>query len=517
MIGLKLEGNLVRCKATTKLSKVILQHNIPLYMPCGEGKKCGKCVVKIVKNAPEPTPTERDFLQKQELADGLRLACCVFVVDGMEVVDIAKEQKMSRIVSSETKIAMVEPLFQENEIGIAIDLGTTTLAVRGFTSSIKEATKSVVRRNPQSVFGSDVISRIESALLGNAEKLQEVVIHALQEMIDEIVETKEFAEKKVGAIVITGNTTMLYLLTRKNPKSLAKAPFFAEHLFGEYVEKPILSLRDSKKIYLMRCISAFVGGDIATAILASGMMKQGEKNLLIDIGTNGEIVFWNDEKLYCCSTAAGPALEGAELTSGMTATTGAIAKVTFSENEFHYETVDGSKPKGLCGSGIIDALSLMKDLCFIDEMGAIDKEELQKNGAFVQLENDIACRVTENVAISQRDIRKIQLAKSAICAGILTLIEESGVSLKEVTTLYIAGGFGTYMNLENAANIGLIPKELVAKTKVIGNAALDGASLLLGNKNEFRALEYLEQLAETIDLSKNKIFMEHYIDGMEFE
>ncbi len=516
MLELKLEGKIVKCNPFDRVSTVILQHNIPLYMPCTGGKKCGKCTVKIIKNPPKPTLIEQELLQKKELQEGVRLACCHIVADGMEIIDIAKEQKMIQIVSSEKTIEMKNPLFQENEIGIAIDIGTTTLAVRGFTV-LDGATTSVVRRNLQSIFGSDVIARIESALLGNAEKLQELIVVALQEMIDEIVGKDGFLGKKIGAIVITGNTTMLYLLTGKNPKCLSTAPFLADHLFGEYIENPLFSLDHKAKIYLTRCISAFVGGDIATAILASGMMEKGGKNLLVDIGTNGEIAFWNGEKLCCCSTAAGPALEGAELLSGMMATSGAITKVTFLENEFHYEMIGTEKAKGICGSGIIDMVSLMKDLHLIDEMGAMDKEELQKRGLFLQLENDIACRLTEYVVMSQRDIRKIQLAKSAICAGIRTVLEESGVAVEEVKNLYIAGGFGTYMNLENAGNIGLIPKELIGKTKIIGNAALNGASILLCDKSQLQTIELIENLAETIDLSKNQIFMEHYIDGMEFE
>ncbi|MEG1442547.1 MAG: ASKHA domain-containing protein, partial [Oscillospiraceae bacterium] len=254
------------------------------------------------------------------------------------------------------------------------------------------------------------------------------------------------------------------------------------------------------KTYLPRCISAYVGGDITTAILASGMLNT-KTSFLVDIGTNGEMALWHNGELVCCSTAAGPAFEGAGISMGTLAISGAINKVYIDEDKIKYTTIDNEKPIGICGTGLIDAIACMVSSGILEESGYL--EESFKIG-------------DSGISISSSDVREVQLAKSAIRAGIDTLLDSCKISYDDIENFYIAGGFGSYIDKNSAAEIGLIPTEILDKVKIMGNGAGSGAIMILLSNANLSESERIAKMAQTIELSNSPIFMEKYIDAMMF-
>ena len=463
------------------LSDALRLGHIHIDMPCAGKGICKSCEVLV--------NGEKRLVCQTKLEHDIR----VQLADYSDLNNITAD----KLVASPP----VNPMY--SRYGISIDIGTTTLCASLLDRDGQSVT--TTRKNPQRNFGADVISRIEKALIGEASELARCVRASLAEMAEELCANRGIAPELIDAAVITGNTVMMYLLTAQNPAPLSRAPFQADRLFGEYVSAKALGLPFSLSatIYLPRCASAFVGGDITTAILASGMLNSTETALLVDIGTNGEIALWHGDELTCCSTAAGPAFEGAGISCGVYGVNGAIDRVWQKNGKICCSTIGGGQAVGICGSGIVDALAVMLKLQIIDETGAFE------DGGSLKLPNGIC--------ITGQDVRKIQLAKGSVRAGVETLLESSGVDKASVKILYIAGGFGNFLNLESAAIIGLIPKELQNRANVLGNAALSGASMLLTDKTLAESSEGFAALARTIALEANPVFTENYMRYMMFE
>ena len=249
-------------------------------------------------------------------------------------------------------------------------------------------------------------------------------------------------------------------------------------------------------------MNAFVGADITCAVLASGMCDRNETALLCDVGTNGEIALWKDGALFVSSTAAGPAFEGAGISCGVSSVRGAIDRVWTEHDRVCVHTIGDAPAVGVCGSGLIDAVAAFLDTEQIDETGAMEADALP---------------LAEGIMLTRADVRAVQLAKAAIAAGILTLMETAGVSPDEVSAVYIAGGFGSHLNVDSAARIGLIPPALAKRVKVLGNAALTGAARLLLDRREHDRAREIARRARHVALGGNPRFNERYMDQMFFE
>ena len=475
----------------------ILQEMKDFRMPCAGHGRCGKCKVYAQGMVSEPKEQERNYLTKKELESGIRLACqtkvlgpCNISLMQEETIDVLLEKATIHPTLENTK-----PMFQK--LGVAVDIGTTTLALSLHNEYGLVGQAGAI--NPQVAFGADVISRIEHSLNGKGEQLAKSVQSGIADLLEQVCQKYGHCVEEIDTLVVTGNTVMLYLLMKKHPKSLSFAPFQADWLAGEWVD---LTLGCPKaNIYLPYCISAFVGADITMALLHTDICRDNKKRLLVDIGTNGEVALWTGEKLLCCSTAAGPAFEGTGLTMGMTGSIGAISKVYLEEDTFCVQVIGNQEPIGICGSGVIDAVVCLLQSERMDETGYLEEEEIVLAG---------------NVKITQEDIRKIQLAKSAICAGIEAVLHQEGIKIEELDELLIAGGFGSKINLENAMKIGLLPQMDRNKIKVCGNSALAGAELLLHNQELLEKQKELLQMSESFDLATNAFFQEKYIEGMLF-
>ena len=465
------------------LSSLLQEHGFPIDMPCGGRGICGKCRVEATGSL---SP-----LTDKETAAGGRLACQTHLLGDAQVRLTAKQYMENIAASGERPSFVPDPL--PGRYGMAVDIGTTTLAATLLDLVNGRVLATATEENPQRSIAADVIGRIEGALAGKSGLLQDLVIKAIDDLRMRLCNQLKISPDAIDQTVITGNTTMLYLYTGRNPEPLSHAPFHADCLFGHWVQP---------HTYLPHCLSAFVGADITCAILASQMCSRDETSLLVDIGTNGEVALWHEGKLYVCATAAGPAFEGGGLEHGCGSVAGAIDGVWVQEGSLAFSTIAAAPAVGICGSGIIDMLQTLIQLEQLDETGLLIKERIQLEGP---------------IYLTQKDVRNVQLAKSAIIAGMLTLCQTVGVNLPDIAVLYLAGGFGKHINLQNAAGIGLIPEALVDRTKVIGNASLTGAEMLLLQKSFLKETENYVQISQVVTLSSNPVFSENYINCMMLE
>lgn len=465
------------------LQTVLTRAGYPVDNPCGGRGVCGKCAVTLHGNVSQPNEAEQEA--------GTRLSCQAILLGDAEVW--LADTQVNRIETSGKLTEIGNPLGQG--IGAAVDIGTTTLVMELFDLKTGRSLGTAVRMNPQRSVAADVMGRIGAAMEGQGEFLQSQIREAITRMRAEVCSAAGVKEQSIDVMVVAGNTTMLYLLTGRNPDSLSHAPFEADTLFD--VETQLLDIR----AYYPPCMNAFVGADITCAVLASGMHKRPQISLLCDIGTNGEIALWKDGRLYVTSTAAGPAFEGAGISCGCGSVNGAIDRVWTENGEIRAHTIADAPAVGICGSGLIDAVAAFLETEQIDETGACETDMLP---------------LRDGIALLPKDIRAVQLAKAAIAAGIQTLLETAGVSEDEITTLYIAGGFGSHLNVASAAAIGLIPKSLQDRVQVIGNGSLTGAAAILLNQNQKALAQKLAVESTHINLGGNPKFNANYMEQMLF-
>ena len=487
------------CESGELLSRIIKGE-----MPCGGHGKCGKCKV-IAAGALSPmSESERLALSEEEIRNGVRLACMARAVGDCSVSTSLEQGRGDRKIVTEGDLPAIslQPGFAA--YGVAVDIGTTTLAARLYNAA-GELLATAARLNSQAPWGADVISRIEADLKGEGRALAKAIRNDLNELVMELAAQGSISTNEIDGMVITGNTVMLHLLTETTTEPLSHAPFRAERLYGETVTAEVLELSAlcaETEIYLPSCISAFVGADITCAILSTELTKQEKPSLLADIGTNGELALWANGRLTVCSTAAGPAFEGVGISMGMNAREGAIDRVALDGEALCAHVIGEGTPCGICGSGLIDGVACLLENEILDPSGYLEEDPIV---------------IAEPVTLSQKDIRMVQLAKSAVCAGMTTLIRCEGLFEEDVFTLFVAGGFGKYLNMKNAGRIGLLPSALVNQTRSVGNAALSGAVMLL---LDARLREFSREIASkgaTVDLSVNPIFMDAYTMGMIFD
>ena len=416
-----------------------------------------------------------------------------------------------------------------HDIGVAVDIGTTTLVVSLLDINTSELVGDDARQlkyissasgvNAQRFYGADVITRINYCAKKGHEKLTDLIREQVAELIKQAIE--KYSDESglnrgdlhIRQITITGNTIMQHLAAGYSPVSMGTAPFTTYSLFGNktsvWEELKGIASRDAK-IYYAPAISAYVGGDVTTGLLAVERKldilttnPDVKTYLLIDIGTNGEMVLKHNGKYYCCATAAGPAFEGAHIKKGMAAISGAISHVVWNENanELKLKVIGDTKPIGLCGSGLLDTLAYLVNCGKVDETGRLDAEKFY---------------LTDNVYITSEDVRKLQLAKAAIAAGGQTLLKYVGITEEQVELLVLAGNFGTYLDKNSAAKIGLIPKNLVRVTHALGNTALEGAALTISQQGSYEKLEEIRKKCQHVELSTSNVFNEQFIEQMMF-
>ncbi|MGI6701231.1 MAG: ASKHA domain-containing protein [Christensenellales bacterium] len=380
--------------------------------------------------------------------------------------------------------------------GIAADIGTTTVITYLVRLSDGKVIDVADGLNAQLSYGADVLSRIFAAK-SSLKDLSRLI----REQINGHIEYFEDKHRvKVIKAVISGNTTMLYLLKGIDPAGLGVYPFGAEEPLSQSYGD-IINCGDTR---FLPWASAYIGGDIVSGVLSSGMMKDGI-SILVDIGTNGEIVLNRRGELYGASAAAGPAFEGAVIACGMGGVPGAIDHVYYDE-KLSYSVIDG-EAKGICGSGLVDAVAVMLKTGILDKSGAVAAQDKLTDNKFY---------LTDKVYISDRDVRQYQLAKSAIRAGIEALTEYARVNLADIDKIYLAGGFGNYLDIDNAVYTGLLPVEFKDSYINTGNSSGQGAIMCLLNPGLINKAYEIAKAIRVIELSGNQSFIEKYINYMSF-
>ena len=497
------QERVIPCEAGQTIAEALELGGFAQIQPCGGRGVCGKCKV-LASGALEPPDKAETTTLGDAAKQGARLACRAKICGDCSIT--LQNQGSIRISSGmASQTGKGQPLY--TRWGVAVDIGTTTLAAQLYHDGAFQG--DAVSVNPQGTYGADVMTRIGAALAGDGGTLQKLVVGAIEDMILHLANNNGVQLSDIDAMVLTGNTTMLYLLTGRNPETLSHAPFAADCLFGETLDAKEIGFSFAARCYLPRCIAAFVGADITTAMLASGMLEQSDTAILVDIGTNGEMALWHNNQLVCCATAAGPAFEGAEISCGCHGIPGAVDHVWVEDGSIHAHTIGETSPLGICGSGIIDALAALLETEKVGETGKLEEPDAEYNA-------EKAARIAELVYLTQKDIRNVQLAKSAICAGIRTLLHEAGLKEKDLTAFYIAGGFGSFIDLNSAAAIGLFPAELIGVARVIGNAAETGAAMMLQDSTLHETIAEILDRANAIDLSSKRYFMDQYVEGMCF-
>ncbi|WP_461247376.1 ASKHA domain-containing protein [Treponema sp. R6D11] len=407
------------------------------------------------------------------------------------------------------------------KFGVGLDLGTTTVQARLVNLESGEILDEISALNSQRVFGSDVMTRIASAREGKTEELFAAINGQTRGILRQFIE--KYRLSKIDKCHVSGNTTMMHLFCGVNPGTMGEAPYTPVFLEERYFSGKELNL-SADQILLLPGISSFVGADIVAGLAFSSILNKNESSLFADIGTNGEIAVLkkNGKKFFCTSTAAGPCFEGAEISCGMIAQAGAINRISLSKDEsanwfaynlpilpnaaqetLYYKTVDDEKARGICGSGLIDAVAVMKKLGVIEE-----------SGAFADSYAQTAFSVAENIGVNQADIRRFQLAKSAIYSGIAVLCKIAGISPASFDKAYVAGGLGFFIDLESAAFTGLLPREIISKTDACGNTSLKGAVQSLTDGSFLPRCHEIISRACVIDLAVDKEFSEAFTDNM---
>lgn len=467
---------------TPSLAALLRQQEITAAHPCGGRGICGKCAVRAAGAVSPVTPAEEKA--------GTRLSCQITLLGDAEIW-----LQQDSITVETTGNNPAAGIAMAGRFGAAVDIGTTTVALKLYDLQTSTLLAAEGAMNPQRSIAADVMGRIGAAMGGHGPMMQDMVAEVIRVLLTNACTKADISISQIDALVVTGNTTMLYLLTGRDPACLAAAPFQADCLFDHM--DTLLGI----PVYYPPCMNAFVGADITCAVLDSGIHRKAETALLCDIGTNGELALWKDGRLYVASTAAGPAFEGAGISCGCGSIPGAIDRVWTEKGTLRIHTIGNKPPVGLCGSGLLDAIAVFLESGAIDETGAMEADFLP---------------LAENVCLLPADVRAVQLAKGAIAAGIRTVLELAEVREEDVTTLYIAGGFGSHLEPASAAAIGLFPAGLADRVKILGNSALSGAAGLLLDREGIPGARKLAKEAISVTLSGNSRFNRHFMNAMLF-
>ncbi len=496
----------------------------------------GPISTKIYVELPLPTLTDsvsdyerliREIRQKYDIPiiqTGLRN------IRGLGSVLRSSEWKVTLTLGKRnetTEIVIIEPGDSSKEnYGIAFDIGTTTITGQLINLNNKQILGTKATYNKQIVFGDDVITRIIfAAEEGGLERLHHAVIDNMNTIIRELTDENKIPLNRVTGVVCAGNTTMTHLLLRVDPAHIRREPYVSTANFVPVIRASEAGIKVHPR-GLLACIpgvSTYVGGDIVAGAIACGMDREERLTLLIDVGTNGEIALGNKEWMACCSASAGPAFEGSGVSCGMRAVKGAIEKVEIDSGfEAKIKSIGSGKPIGICGSGYVDLISEMLKRGIINRSGAINKDLKTKRirtrdgetEYVVVFKNKTSC--DNDIVIKETDIENIKRSKGAIFSAASILVKKFGLSFNDLEKIYIAGGFGTFIDMENAVSIGLLPDVDRKKFKFVGNSALIGAREILLSHDTMKKAEEAARKMTYMELSKDPSYMDEYISSLFF-
>jgi uncharacterized 2Fe-2S/4Fe-4S cluster protein (DUF4445 family) len=465
------------------LSDVLRRVGMILSMPCGGNGRCGKCCVMV---------------------DGeKRLACRTYIKNDMTVV--LPDENSAAI---ETDILRRGVKARGSGIGVAADIGTTTLAVYAVDLQTEEIIAKQAELNDQRAYGADVISRVAYCMENEngLSRLSDIIRKQLAQMA-----RRAAGGRRIERMVIAGNTVMEHILLACDLSGFAAAPFTPVFLSGQNTEIDKIPVRT------MPCISPYIGGDITAAIISCSMDKADEPCMLIDLGTNGEMVLKKNGVYYCCSVAAGPAFEGGHISCGTGSVEGAVRSVRLSGGLVYADTIGKSASVGICGSGLIEAAAELRREKIIDDTGRIMSLPEQSGEWRRYIASDAsAVTLTPSVRITQKDVRELQMAKAAVRAGIEMLLKKASLEYNDIKQVFLAGGMGTNLPEKAARSIGMLPEQWTGIARAVGNAAGSGAVSGLMDSSFMELAEDIRKNSRIVELANESEFADLYIKHMNF-
>lgn len=478
--------------------------------PCNGKGTCGKCRVRVVSGDPGPVgPSEKRFLTDAQEADGMRLAC--YIKDWKEVeIELIQKEKKAKVLTKGYVPDFV-PKYRDG-YGISMDIGTTTVALSLIDLSNGETLAEESMVNMQKNYGLDVLTRISYSddNEDGLAKLQEAIVGPINSMIYEVCQEAKIKPSQIKDIIVGANTTMAHLLLGVDPGSMGKFPYKPEFTELREVRAESIGIEagpDTKVITLPH-VSAFIGSDVVAGAYVADMENTEGHELFIDIGTNGEIVLEKDDELYACSAAAGPALEGMNISCGMRAAPGAIEDVRITEKGVELKVIDDEEPIGICGSGILAVVKELLRVGLVTSRGAfVKKEDLSLNDYrynMIRLDGrkrEFVMDEKRNLVITQEDIRQVQLAKGAILSGFVALLNEAGIGMEDLDVVYVAGQFGAHLPKESLVGTGILPPQVKDKIKYLGNSSKTGAYMALMNEDIRADMDRLAKKIKFLELA----------------
>ncbi|MBQ9692030.1 MAG: DUF4445 domain-containing protein [Clostridia bacterium] len=449
------------------LSAVLNRNGENIEHLCGGKGTCGKCKVKV--NG------------KEELS-------CRYVISSDIEVELYERSEILSETGAKESGKVTENLC------FALDIGTTTLALALVSLDEKKAVKVVTASNPQRTYGADIMTRIDYCQKNSVTDLNKVIIAEINKMI------AQFGDLEINTMYVSGNATMLHLFFGIDCSSIGVAPYTPVFLESKTEKASSLGISGIENVISLPSVSSFVGADIVAGLNYIDTPEEGKYNLLIDLGTNAEIVLYSASRGLATAAAAGPCFEGANISCGMSATPGAIYAFEIDEDgNATYKTIGNAPAKGLCGTGLIDIIAELVANETIDETGYMDDDEYP---------------LAEGVSLSGGDIRQYQLAKSAVYSAVLTLMKTENVGFDDISAMYISGGFSAKISISNAVKSGLLPAELADKTVALNNSSLLGT---IKYACEGGDLSRFTDTIEYVDLSANPYFTDLFVENMMFE
>lgn len=519
------EEKYIPFKPGETLIEILENNGIYIHTGCMREGTCGMCKVLIEKgDAGEPCQKEKECLNNAQLSKGIRLACLLKPENNLTVRIIAALSDSSwKKVQREENLyfSFFNPFSRENgfdidkfTIGAAIDVGTTHICISLYDLSNCKWLAGCYGINPQINFGTDVMTRLNTAAKSKAKAaiMKNKVIDAVGDALRYILATSQLSLKDVGKIAVTGNTVMMVLLSGRGCESLNETENWTEYIDcvpetnEDYIES--WKINHDIDISFIPPLAGFVGSDLICGVENTELIKNREPGLMIDFGTNTEIVLWDGKKLWCTSVAGGPAFEGSGISCGMPAEPGAIYKAALVNGKISFKVIAGREPLGICGTGITDTIvCMLKQGCLLN------------TGIFKQGYGDkiTISDVYYEISVTKKDISIFQTAKAAVASGIEILLKKAGFTVSDLKRVCLAGAMGCYLNVDNAAKIGLLPEFELSKVEHFGNTALAGCRDVLLSPKAASEIESIRNDLEIINLSKCSEFNELYMDNLYFK
>jgi uncharacterized 2Fe-2S/4Fe-4S cluster protein (DUF4445 family) len=459
-----------------------------LSAPCGGRSRCGKCRVRLIRGEVcGDTPDSKGMI---------RACAAVPLTDITIECPASGELSGCAVTAAENRRGFAECA----RAGLALDIGTTTVSARLVDLDSALVLDTVSALNDQRAFGADVMSRISAAQNGKTAELFTLINRQTQRILESF--QKRLPVQKIEKLVVSGNTVMLHLFLNVDPSGMGKLPFSPVFLEEKKLKGEALAL-SVEDVTVLPSIAAFIGGDITAGLAALDIFNIPGPTLFIDIGTNGEMALINKGNILCCSTAAGPAFEGTEISCGMGGVAGAISGVEIAGDGIAVTTIGNVPPAGVCGSGLVDAAAIMLKRGIIDETGFMAN-------------SDKGFCLSPGVSMTAGDVRQFQLAKSAILSGIKILCKNAALHAADIRNVFIAGGFGFFINKRNAIATGIFPAEFLDSLSICGNLSLQGAEECLTNNNFLDKCRQIIGRCSVIDLAADPSFTDEFADNMLF-